>query len=131
MTATISFNKRSYGDIQLSLSRKTQRSIKTPIDPQLILKQAELIKLKREVRYQVLTGFNFDRVDETLNIVGKIINPDGAIGGYIKTLSDPRVNNNAVMEKIRWDLALLAWDKYYQAPTELLTLPLHNVITFN
>ena len=131
MTANISFNKRTYGDIQLSISRKSHRRTRVPIDPQLIFKQAELIRLKREARYQSLTGFQFEKVGlVTQNCVGKIFNPDGMIGGYLKTQSDLFVQNNAIMEKIRWDLALLAGDKDFHSPTTLLYPQLPNGLSY-
>lgn len=127
MTANISFNKRNYEAVQADVPRKAQRSVKTPIDPKLILAQGNLIRLAGEVRYQFFTGFTFEKVasNSTISKVLTVLSGDGTVIGYIKALKNPTLHNNAIIEKIRWDLAVLAGDYSCHAPTQisLISLP--------
>lgn len=120
MTANISRNKRTFERAQLTLPGQSKRKHRIPIDPQLIFRQAQLISLKREFRYQFLTGFQFDLLPgNTSTKVAKIVNADGALGGYVKTMPNLSDRNNAIIEKIRWDLAVLAGDQEVHAPTTI------------
>lgn len=118
------FSKKRGFEGELQAARKGLRAGKPAIDPQVIFKQAQLIKLKREAKELRARNVSFKKVeraepgDEAENHVGVVAGRE--VKGYYKCLPNPFNPDCAILEKIRWDLALLIGDGECHTPTEIL-----------